>query len=104
MGLTFEWTFKLGDVFTLFGALVVAAAFLYRKGGEGASVNITLTALAKEFTEMKTEFKGFAETLQTVAVQEVKIGLLMKWYDELRHGQGFVRGSRTSIDGEYPPS
>lgn len=104
MGFSFEWTVKFGDVLTLIGALAVAASFLYKRGGQEAGVALTLEALAKEFTEMKTEFKGFAETLQTVAVQEVKIGLLMKWYDELRHGQGFVRGTRTSVDGEYPPS
>jgi len=28
MGLTFEWTFKAGDIMTLAGALMVAAAFL----------------------------------------------------------------------------
>jgi hypothetical protein len=36
---------------------------------------------------MKTEFKTFSETLQKIAVQETKIELLMKWYDELRHGR-----------------
>jgi hypothetical protein len=104
MGLTFEWTVKLGDILTMVGAVMVAAAFLYNRGGKEAGDQMTLKALSKEFTEMKTEFKAFSDTLQKIAVQETKIELLMKWYDELRHGQGFVRGHRVSIDGEYPPS
>lgn len=102
MGLTFEWTVKLGDILTMGGALMVAAAFLYNRGGKEAGDQMTLNALAKEFGEMKTEFKAFSETLSKIAVQETKIELLMKWYDELRHGDGFVQGPRrANIDGEY---
>ncbi len=99
--ISFEWTIKLGDVLTLAGACAVAAAFLYRRGGQEAGVQITLEALTKQLTEMKTEFKAFAETLKEVAVQKEQIRLLMKWYDELRHGDGFVRGAR-GIEREFP--
>lgn len=101
MGLTFEWTVKLGDILTVVGAIGVAAAFLYNRGGKETSAQMTLNNLAKEFSEMKTEVKSLSETLQKVAIQEMKIDLLMKWYDELRHGEGFVKGSR-GIDREYP--
>jgi hypothetical protein len=102
MGLTFEWTVKLGDVLTLAGAFFVAAAFLYNRGGKEAGDQMTLTALSKEFTEMKSNSKRSAIRLQKIAVQETKIELLMKWYDELRHGNGFVQGPRrANIDGEY---
>lgn len=102
MGLAFEWTVKLGDILTMGGAVMVAAAFLYNRGGKEAGDSMTLRALSKEFTEMKTEFKAFSDTLQKIAVQETKIELLMKWYDELRHGQGFIQGPRrANIDGEY---
>jgi len=97
---TFEWTIKLGDLLTVGGALAVAAAFLYRRGGHETGMSLTLEALTKELTEMKTEFKAFSQTLGKVAVQEVQIGLLMKWYDELRRGQGFIKGTR-GIDREY---
>ena len=99
--ISFEWTIKLGDILTMGGAFVVAAAFLYRRGGQEVGMRITLEALTKELTEMKTEFKSFGETLGKVAIQEMQIGMLMKWYDELRHGEGFVRGTR-GIDREYP--
>jgi hypothetical protein len=102
MGLTFEWTVKLGDVLTLAGAFFVAAAFLYNRGGKEAGDQMSLNTLSTEFKEMKAELKTFSETLQKIAVQETKIELLMKWYDELRHGNGFVQGPRrANIDGEY---
>jgi hypothetical protein len=84
------------------GAVMVAAAFLYNRGGKEAGDSMTLQALSKEFTEMKKEFKAFSDTLQQIAVQETKIELLMKWYDELRHGEGFIQAPRrANIDGEY---
>ncbi|HEY1215144.1 MAG TPA: hypothetical protein VGE93_16055 [Bryobacteraceae bacterium] len=102
MGLTFEWTVKLGDLLTIGGAVMVAAAFLYNRGGKEAGDQMTLNALSKEFTEMKSEFTIFRETLQKIAVQETKIELLMKWYDELRHGEGFIQGPRrANVDGMY---
>lgn len=101
MGIAFEWTVKFGDVLTLFGAFCVAAAFLYRRGGQDVGVKLTLEALTKELTEMKTEFRTFGETLKKVAIQEMQINLLMKWYDELRRGIGFIKGAR-GVDREYP--
>lgn len=97
----FEWTVKFGDLLTVAAALFVAASFLHKHGGQEASVQVTLKALTRELTEMKTEFREFGETLKKVAIQEVQIGLLMKWYDELRRGEGFVRGVH-GIDREYP--
>ena len=99
-GLSFEWTVKLGDLLTVVSALAVAAAFLHKRGGQEMGMQITLESLAQELKELKEQFKTFAETLTTVATQEVRINLLMKWYDELRRGEGFVRGAR-GIDREY---
>jgi hypothetical protein len=106
MGLTFEWTIKLGDILTMFGAVCVAAAFLYNRGGKEAGDHMTLSSLSEGFKELKkevkAEMKGFGDTLQTIAVQETKIDLLMKWYDELRRGEGFIQEPRRgNIDGEY---
>lgn len=87
----FEWTIRAGDLLTVLGALSVAAAFLYRRGGDDVTVRMTLRAMREELTEMKTEFKAFGVTLAKVATQEMQIGLLMKWYDELRRGIGIVK-------------
>jgi len=97
----FEWTFRAGDVATLIAGASVAGAFLYRKGGDEVSVKMTLKLMTDELSEMKEEFKSFGDTLKKVAIQEMQIGLLMKWYDELRRGDGYVQGHR-GIDREYP--
>ena len=67
MGFSFEWTVKLGDIFWFVGALIASASFIYGRGGKEAGDKMTLSALAKEFTEMKTEFKTFSETLSKIA-------------------------------------
>ncbi len=82
----FDWSIRFGDVLTMAGAVFVGGSFLYRRGGRDA----TLDTLAKDFTEMKEEFKTFAQTLSKVAIQEMQISLLMKWYDELRRGIGKI--------------
>ncbi|WGR74353.1 MULTISPECIES: hypothetical protein [unclassified Bradyrhizobium] len=104
MGITFEWTIKFGDVLTVAGAFIVAASIIYKRGISEATNSAILTRLVDDFDEMKKEFKSFSAAMSEVATQKMQIGMLMKWYDELRHGQGFVRGSRSSVDGEYPPS
>jgi hypothetical protein len=38
--------------------------------------------------------------LKKVAIQEMQIGLLLKWYDELRHGDGYIQ--KRGVDREYP--
>ncbi|MDI1264034.1 MAG: hypothetical protein PS018_12340 [bacterium] len=86
----FEWTIRAGDLLTLIGGVCVAAAFLYRRGADDVTVTLTLKAMSDELAEMKTEFKSFGDTLKKVAIQEMQIGLLMKWYDELRRGKGII--------------
>lgn len=75
---------------TLVGGVCVAAAFLYRRGGDDIAVKITLQTLAAQMSEMKTELSEFGKALSKLAVQETKIDLLMKWYDELRNGKGII--------------
>jgi hypothetical protein len=101
MGISIEWTFRVGEILTFSGTMIggvgVAAAFLYRRGRDDAATTGTLSAMGvmmkgmeEELKEMKTEFKSFGSTLAQVAGQEIKINLLMKWYDELRNGIGIV--------------
>lgn len=102
-GLAFEWTFRAGDILTFVGGVCVAAAFLYRRGGAETAMQMTLKSVTDELAEMKKEFKTFGATLTEVALQKMQIAMLMKWYDELRHGDGWVQG-RGGIDREYPPT
>jgi hypothetical protein len=100
MGLTFEWTLKFGDVLTLLGALVVAGAFLYRKGGTETGIKVTLQKLAYDFGKMQTEIEKISEVLINQADQNRRIIHLEEDVRDLRHGKGFVQGPR-GIDREY---
>jgi hypothetical protein len=88
--LTFEWTFRAGDLLTFIGGLSVAAAFLYRRGGSDAELKFAVTACLKEISAMKAELSEFGKAVTRLSVQETKIDLLMKWYDELRRGKGII--------------
>lgn len=97
-----EWTFRVGDLFALVGGLAAAAAFLYRRGGSDLELKLAVSACLKEISEIKTELSEFGKAMTRLAVQETKINLLMKWYDELRRGKGWVQGHDASaVDGEY---
>jgi hypothetical protein len=102
MGLTFEWTVKLGDILTWAARSWWLRPSSTTEAAKKPVISMSLNALSKEFGEMKSEFKTFSETLQKIAVQETKIELLMKWYDELRHGDWLHPGAASrNVDGEY---
>ena len=101
MGIAFEWTVKFGDVLTLFGALFVAGSFLYRRGGTETGVQVTLQQLAGDFAGMQDEIKKISDVLINQADQNRRIIHLEEDVRDLRHGRGFVQGSR-GIDREYP--
>jgi hypothetical protein len=64
---------------------------------------VHLEKTLEDLKDIKGEVKQQGETIAKIAIQEVQIRLLMKWYDELRRGIGYVKGSgRDGIDGEYP--
>ena len=102
MGVAFEWTFRAGDLLTFAGGVFVAAAFLFRSGGNLGRLETAMSRCLEEISEMKKEMSEFGRAMTRMAVQETKIDLLMKWYDELRNGKGWVQGER-GIDHEYPP-
>lgn len=100
--MNFEWTFRAGDILTFIGGCAAAAAFLYRRGGSDVELKLAVAACLKEISEIKVELSEFGKAMTRLAVQETKINLLMKWYDELRRGKGWVAGhSSDGVDGEY---
>lgn len=110
MGVNFNWEFGIGNVFTLISALVIAGAFLFRKGGDLQKLNMAVTAALNQIAELKTEVSKIGLILTQVAVQNERmdnlgqrLNMMDKRYDELRRGDGWVTGHRTSIDGEYNP-
>jgi hypothetical protein len=97
----FEWTFRAGDLLTLVGGLSVAAAFLYRRGGDDITMKLTLVAMTGELSEIQTEIKKIGTVLINQADQNRRIIHLEDDVRELRHGRGFIRGP-DGIEREYP--
>ena len=90
MNLVFEWTFRAGDMMTLIGGICVAGALLFKSGGNLAKLETAMEQSLEEITQIKGELSEFGKAMTRMAVQETKIDLLMKWYDELRNGKGLV--------------
>lgn len=97
----FEWTIRAGDILTFIGGLGVAAAFLYRRGGEDVTMKLTLKTMTGELTEIQTEIKKIGTVLINQADQNRRIIHLEEDVRELRHGRGFIRGE-AGVDREYP--
>ena len=103
MGLSVDTSFSVRDIIEI----VVLA------GGGMATVAILKSSVGfmrKEMSTMQLEIKKIGEILTNLAVNTVRqdntdrrVTLLEGEIRELRHGRGFVQGSR-GIDHEYPPS
>lgn len=96
----FEWTVRFGDLLTMGGAIFVAFGILYRRGQEDVRIDDSIKKALEELKGMKEQLERFSDAIGKIAVQEMQIGLLMKWYDELRRGQGWIQGSG-GVDREY---
>jgi hypothetical protein len=106
--------------FTLSNAIQIVLVL----GSAGATIvtlRVTVKFLKSEFAELKqatrsdisgiqTEIKQIGQILIRLAdirgemkVIDTRVNAIEQDIRELRHGDGFVRGRRNSIDGEYPP-
>lgn len=107
-----DLTVTLGTIIQT-GILVVGGvAALVTMRNTVASLKVDADAAKKDnkeqFSNIQTELKKMGDILISMARFDERITNLDKritsqgrQIDELRHGQGFVRGQRTSIDGEY---
>jgi hypothetical protein len=90
MNLSFEWTIRFGDILTLCGGAFVAVTLIFGRGRNTGNLEAAMARCLEEISEMKGELSEFGKAMTKLAVQETKIDLLMKWYDELRNGKGIV--------------
>ena len=79
-------------------------------GGYGMVLrnNWSTKALEKQMTGMSKELQKLAEVVTMQAVQTTRIDnltdlvtMLQRNVEDLRRGNGFVRGRRSGIEGEY---
>lgn len=75
---------QIGSV--LFGGIFVAV----RLGRASGRIEAAMAMQATEITTLKDEVKVLSGLVTQVAVQNTRIDLLEKRYEELRHGEGFV--------------
>lgn len=102
MNVNFTWDLRIGDVVIFVGALATAGSFLFRSGGSLVKLQEALTHALEQIAELKEDVAKMGVVLIELAVQKEQIGMLMKWYDELRRGTGYIpRAPRGGIDGEY---
>lgn len=93
LGLLFQAVELLG----MFGGGAIILIKMGRMMGTFETIGNTQ---AREISELKEDIKSVNNVITQVAVQKAEIasldqrvGLLMTWYDELRHGHGYVKGT-----------
>lgn len=99
-GIKFNWTLTVGDLITLSSALIIAGSFLFRSGVTLTRLQNAVTSALAEISELKGDIKQMGQILTELAVQKEQINMIMKWYDELRRGRGWVQGQK-GVDREY---
>ncbi len=93
----FDAAFKILQLVVIVGG---AGGILFRVGRAVSRFEVIGKIQSAEISELKSEVKALSAVITTVAVQKVElssmradISRLSAWYDELRHGQGFIRQS-----------
>lgn len=91
--MSLDWNLRFGDLVVVVTLLV----YIFRAGAFTNSVS----HMEKRIDTIEDTLKSLAAAMTTVAVQKDRIERMDRDINELRHGQGFVRG-RLGIEGEYP--
>lgn len=75
-------------------AIIGGGAIFFMKAGRSAGrVEELLKVHHDDILNLQQDLKNLQPVLTTIAVQKEQIQNLVKWYDELRHGQGFIKAA-----------
>lgn len=91
-----DWNIRFGDILVVVSLAGTGIVFAYKTGAFTESVK----AMQRELEALKAIAKTISDVLTTVATQKVEIEHIKQTINELKHGNGFVRG-HGGIDGEY---
>lgn len=92
----------------IIGGVIQTAIFLAGVYGMILKNDSSNKTLMTEVGNMREELKKLAQVITTQAVQtkeienlHSQITMLQRTVEDLRRGNGFVRGRRVGVDGEY---
>lgn len=92
--ITIDYTISIGNVIEI-GSILLGGLYAL------ATIKSNVGLLKTEVGEMQTEIKKITDILINQADQNRRIIHLEDDLRELRHGKGFIQGSR-GIDHEFP--
>lgn len=97
----FDPTITWGAVLNAIVLLIGFAAAFTRIGGRIDILAIRMKAVETAINDHKTTETRIALLEERVTNHSKQIGTAQEEMSALRRGQGFIRGARATIDGEY---
>lgn len=92
-----DWNVRIGDLLVVASLIGTGIVYAFKSGRFAESIK----HMQKEIVALKDNLKVIGDVLTMVAVQKTEIKNIQEDIKELKHGDGFVRGSK-GIDREYP--
>lgn len=97
-----EWSIRAGDLLTILAFLGGGVAAYFALKGDVRILKHDFASMKLSVELLSSAMKGFSDVLVKLAVTETRMAAMEEDVRELRHGRGFIRGNRSSVDGEYP--
>lgn len=86
-----EYTVSVGNILTIISVVGAAMAFIYTMRNEISLVKSDVRHLEEGQRSLAEAFSQLGKILTQVAVQDNRINMIEKRFDELSHGRGFIR-------------
>lgn len=93
---TFDWTISFGNILTVVGILGTWAWMFMSMKAELRVQRHDMGNLKERLSQLNEAFTQLGKILTQVAVQDTRLSMMEKAIDEMRHGQGFIRKSKTN--------
>lgn len=89
-----DYTISIGNIATIITAFSGALLFIYTIKNEISLVQSDIRHLEDGQRSLTEAFSQLGKILTQVAVQDNRINMIEKRFDELSHGRGFIRKER----------
>jgi hypothetical protein len=89
-----EYSISVGNILTLIGMIGVSMTFIYTIKNEISLVQRDVAHLEDGQTKLTEAFSQLGKILTAVAVQDSRINMIERRFDELSHGRGFIRNKK----------